>query len=350
MKITQAMFKIAVQSESGNFGENWKSCIISSGNECLVLDMRTEKGFTKALTCDGIMWHIDMWPSIQAAASSILPVLEFSAGKKVFPNYSTRWHFDNKVSQSYLLKEMGVNTPKTKVFWNEKEAIEWVHSNSSFPLIAKFKRGAASLCVFHLRNEHEAVKYIYGMFSANGLKNCTGAVRQSSYVKIRNIYHCIIRLLPRVLMQQFLTKRPRLLEQWHNERGYVYFQEYLPDNNGDTRITVIGDRAFAFHRVNRVNDFRASGSGSLEYDMSSIDMSMISAAHRISRICGFQSMAYDFLYDKNGQPSLIEISFGFQSAAVYNCPGYWDRNMKWHDGHILPEVAHVQDMLAEINR
>ncbi len=45
------------------------------------------------------------------------------------------------------------------------------------------------------------------------------------------------------------------------EKGYVYFQDFIPDNKFDIRIFVIGDKAYANLRKVRKNDFRASGSG-----------------------------------------------------------------------------------------
>lgn len=55
---------------------------------------------------------------------------------------------------------------------------------------------------------------------------------------------------------------------WIREKKYILFQEYLPDNEFDTRVTVIGNRAFAFRRFNRKKDFKASGSGEIDYDIS----------------------------------------------------------------------------------
>ena len=51
-----------------------------------------------------------------------------------------------------------------------------------------------------------------------------------------------------------------------NEKGYIYFQEFIPDNDFDIRVIVIGDKAFAIKRMVRENDFRASGSGSILYE------------------------------------------------------------------------------------
>lgn len=66
-------------------------------------------------------------------------------------------------------------------------------------------------------------------------------------------------------------KYPKL-PSWHYilQKDYVYFQKFLPNNTYDIRITVIGERCFGFIRYNRENDFRASGSGKIEYDTSKI--------------------------------------------------------------------------------
>ena len=86
------MFRIAVQEKSGEYVNNWCEGIKATGNSYICLDMRTEYGFNEARNSDGVMWHIGMRPSIQSAASSILPALENYTGKVVFPNYKTRWH------------------------------------------------------------------------------------------------------------------------------------------------------------------------------------------------------------------------------------------------------------------
>jgi len=39
------------------------------------------------------------------------------------------------------------------------------------------------------------------------------------------------------------------------EKGYVYFQEFIPNNHFDIRVIVIGDKAFAIKRMVRENDF-----------------------------------------------------------------------------------------------
>lgn len=342
--------KIAIQSKLNGFGRAWEEEIEKSGHEALPLDMRSMEGFEKALNCDGIMWHIDMKPSMQSVASSILSCLEVVARKPVFPNLKTRWHFDNKVSQAYLFKQIGVSTPETNVFWEENKAMQWLQNNCKFPIVAKLKRGASSSAVYIFKSKPEAIRYVKKMFSLKGISGESGGAARSPYRMWRDFARNRILHFPRPFIQYYLKQRPRLREVWPNERGYAYFQEFVPENEFDTRVTVIGNRAFAFRRYNRDGDFRASGSGKIDYSKNGIDLDMIRIAHEISNLHSFQSMAYDFLIDKKGKPTIVEISYAYKSKAVYNCSGHWDRDLNWIDGHVLPEAAHVEDFLEEMKR
>jgi ribosomal protein S6-L-glutamate ligase RimK-like protein len=121
------------------------------------------------------------------------------------------------------------------------------------------------------------------------------------------------------------------------EIGYVYFQDFVAGNNHDIRVTVIGDRAFAFRRAVRPGDFRASGSGILDYDISPISAEAIETAFRVARRLSAQSIAFDFLLDASSRPLICEISYCYVASAVYDCPGCWDEQLQWHEGHLWPQ-------------
>ena len=46
-----------------------------------------------------------------------------------------------------------------------------------------------------------------------------------------------------------------------------------------------------------------------------------------------QSIAFDFVFDKNNNPLIVEISYGYAVAAYDHCEGYWTNDMQWHDGN-----------------
>ena len=100
------------------------------------------------------------------------------------------------------------------------------------------------------------------------------------------------------------------------ERDYAYFQEFIADNHQDTRVIVVGNRAWASIRICRPGDFRASGSGKLvPIVRSEAGMAPIRIAFETSRRLGCQSMAYDFLTDgETGRCLISEISCFFQAS------------------------------------
>jgi hypothetical protein len=42
--------------------------------------------------------------------------------------------------------------------------------------------------------------------------------------------------------------------------------------------------------------------------------------------------AYDFVFDENNKPLVVEVSYGYDKEGYYGCPGYWDSDLVWHEG------------------
>ena len=134
------------------------------------------------------------------------------------------------------------------------------------------------------------------------------------------------------------------------ESRLVILQEYLPHNEHDYRRNVAEGRTFGFRRFNLDNDFRASGSGKWEFDRTKIDLKAVNIAHDISAKVGFQSMAYDFLRGTDGELRLLQISYTFVGWVVQKCPGYWDNELNWHEGHVWAQEAIAEDFLNEVQQ
>jgi hypothetical protein len=134
---------------------------------------------------------------------------------------------------------------------------------------------------------------------------------------------------------------------WELHKNYVLFQQFLPGNDFDTRITVIGNRAFGFRRFNRPDDFRASGSGAIDHDAAKIDMETVRLAFTVSEKLNTQSVAIDGLRD--GEKRVVgEVSYTYTSWAVHACPGHWDSELNWHEGKMWPEEAQVLDFMDRL--
>jgi glutathione synthase/RimK-type ligase-like ATP-grasp enzyme len=132
------------------------------------------------------------------------------------------------------------------------------------------------------------------------------------------------------------------------EKGYIYFQNFIPNNEYDTRITIIGNRAFGFRRMVRKNDFRASGSGNINYEVSKIDTKCVEIAFDVAGKLQSQSMAFDFIKDENSNILILEVSYCYLASAIYACSGHWDKQLNWHEGPMWPQDAILTDILEKI--
>lgn len=274
-------------------------------------------------------------------ALAILPVIEHELGIPVYPNFQTCWHYDDKIRQWYLLKSHGFPTIQSWVFWGRDQALAWAKS-ADLPVVFKLKRGAGSTNVLKLDNRSEVKKIINRMFGpgvpAEGLPKSLNKSKWKKFLRL-----CAVQKRRWKGEAVPYTMRG---SSWEVHRNYVFFQEFLPGNDCDTRITVIGKRAFGFRRMNRAGDFRASGSGVIDYNIKGIDPKCIEIAFDISGKMRFKSMAYDFLKTTSGNWQIAEISYLFLDTAIWRCPGYWDENLRWVEGHYWPQYCQLIDALG----
>ncbi|RJP57175.1 MAG: hypothetical protein C4541_10795 [Candidatus Auribacter fodinae] len=328
-----------------SWAPNWVKALEEKGITVIKTDLRTPDCIDKIRDCDGIMWHVFHSPDDKHAALRILPAIENVLGIPVYPNYASRWFFDEKTAQHYLFKAAGLPAIPSWVFWNFDQAHAFLKS-CNYPLVFKLSVGASSANVIKASNYKEAYELIISMF----FKGRFPQVRLNEPQKLmprrlkdiklflRRIYYAI----PYIVKKQYPPLPPL---QYQPEKNYVYFQEFMPDNTHDIRITVIGKRAFGFTRDNRTDDFRASGSGRICYDQSRIPLEAVKTAFEAARRCSFQTMAMDFLRGPSGTPLLNELSYGYLAEAVDNTPGYWDSNLNWHSARSRCEYLHVEDFI-----
>lgn len=335
---------VAIHRNDAGFADRWieyctKNKIIFESINCL-----DNNSIKKIREFDVLLWH---WshtnmPEI-IAARSIIKTAELM-GLKVYPNIETCWHFNDKIAQKYLLESVGAPFVPTYIFYQVEEALAWLNK-AQFPLVFKLSKGAGSANV-HLVHDFGEARALTKKAFSRGFKQQGGGYFDDPAKKIRSVeqrrdYWGVLKRFPKA----FVDSR-RQLAQWPPEKHYVYFQQFMPGNKFDTRITVIGDRAFGFTRDVRKNDFRASGSGMINYDRARIEPQCIDIAFETARRIGAQSLALDFVSDPSGAPRIVEVSYCFNSRAIWHCSGYWDVGHHWHQGQMWPEDAILEDLLA----
>jgi glutathione synthase/RimK-type ligase-like ATP-grasp enzyme len=331
-----------------SYSDKWRVFLEERGAETRILNLLASDALVQAQSCQGIMWRWGHNPQDKQSARRILYTIEHHLGIPVFPNSRTAWHYDEKVAQYYLLQTLQAPMPKTWLFWKREDAVAW-SKTASYPFVLKLSAGAGSANVLKVHSRQEANSLIERVFD-QGIFPYTLSHRENivTWPHFRMQINALLGRFRASWLYVWSNKYPPLPPVWWRpERNYGYFQEFLTGNAFDTRITVIGDRAFGFRRLNRPEDFRASGSGLIDYAPEKIDIRCVDTAFRLSRDGEFQSMAYDFLFDR-GEPVVVEISYTFADRAVYNCPGHWCADLSWVGTQMWPEEAQAEDFLNHI--
>ncbi len=311
-----------------------------NGIECLRLECSRPDFWERVRGLDLFILRWSQWDSDRQLALDLLPVVEQHLRIPCFPDLNTCWHYDDKVKQYLLLQSRGFPMVPSHVFWDLADALDWA-AGADYPTVFKLRGGAGSQNVILVEDRRQACRLIKRMFGRGIYPEKfihAGSIRFRHFSLRREMHHLAGNLYR-------LGKGIDVSPFWRVHKNYALFQDFIPENRFDTRVTVIGERAFIFRRAARPGDFRASGSGIIDYDLDQADLRCVEIAFRVSGEMKFQSMAYDFLITPDDRPVFCEISYTFQPRAIFDCPGYFDRSRNFHRGHFWPEYLHLVDAL-----
>lgn len=322
---------IAIQTAAGGFSDRWISyCqtkqipnkIVNCYSNDIIAQLQDSKAF---------MWQFYQGnPRDNLLAKSLIFALE-QAGIKVFPDFNTSWHFNDKLGQKYLLESIDAPLAATWIFFNKKQAVKWAHE-CKYPVVFKLRGGAGSQNVRLVRNKNEALRLVRKAFGRGfAIYDPVGGLKERwrLFLLKKTPFSDLLEGLARFIVP------PPYSRVKGRERGYIYFQQYIASIDHDIRVVVIGDKAFAIKRMVRKNDFRASGSGNILYDRHQFNEDLIRLSFDIAMKLKSQCVAMDFVYDGDN-PLLLEISYGFSPEGYDPCPGYWTKDIVWHEGKFNP--------------
>jgi glutathione synthase/RimK-type ligase-like ATP-grasp enzyme len=248
---------------------------------------------------DAFVWRPVMDdPSMMAEIRTKIPLIE-AMGIPCFPNSLMLWLYDDKIRETFFMRQHGYPAPKTFVTFDEHEARIYVNK-TQYPLVTKSHVGASSSGVMLLRSVHEAEHLIDRIFP-----------KQTIWERAVAKYY----YRPRVARGDFLlARRFRFLNYCPR---YAYFQEFIITEK-DWRITTLGaDLVSVFVRHNRPDDFRASGGGLWQkVTKDNLPKEACDIALSISNRHVFTSMTYDFMMSHNGWV-IGELSYAFLLNRVY---------------------------------
>lgn len=323
--------KIAIHNRPGSFSDGWIAYCEKNGISYKIVNAYDNDIISQVEDCDGFMWHHHHNDYRDCLfAKQLLYSLQIR-GLKVFPDFNTGWHFDDKVGEKYLLEAIGAPIVPSFVFYTKSEALDWI-DETEFPKVFKLRGGAGSHNVMLAHNKKEAIKLIDKAFGKGFSQTSLHQLLHEDFRKYRMGKVTFFYLIKDMLA--YFLKSDTFRKMHFREKGYAYFQEFIPDNLFDIRVCVIADKAFAIKRMVRKDDFRASGSGDIHYAKKEIDERCVEIAFKVSDRLKLQCVGIDFVFDKYDNPLIVEIGYGFTVAGYYGlCEGYWTDDMKWHEDH-----------------
>ena len=86
----------------------------------------------------------------------------------------------------------------------------------------------------------------------------------------------------------------------------------------------------------------------LDLDYKKIPEQMVRMAFEIAAKLKMQSVAFDFVLDKNQAPVIVEISYGF-GIDIGETNGYWDRNLQRHNIEFSAIDIIIESFIKELS-
>ena len=224
---------------------------------------------------------------------------------------------------------------------------------AAYPLVFKLRAGAGAYNV-HKVEDFEAARALCWVAFGKGFRSVpryfSDTARKVRAVSGWGTFWGRLKRLPRRM-----THLRHAAGQMPQEKGYALFQDFMSDNHYDTRVVVVGDRAWGYRRYTRPGDFRASGSKVRDCDPANVELECVRIAFDVALKLRLQSVAFDFVKGPDGRPLVVELSYGFGgfhrgAEVVQSVRGCWSRDLTWRETDMWPQDAMVMDLLCEIDR
>lgn len=319
--------KIAIHYRKKTYSERWIEYCKEHKIDYKVVNAYDSDIVAQLTDCDIFMWHFYQGDARDMNfAKQLLFSLE-QAGKTVFPDFKTGWHFDDKLGQKYLFEAHNIQAAPAYAFYDEKTALDWA-KKTTYPKVFKLRGGASSYNVELAHNYNEAKHFIVQAFRSY----------YPAYDKRRHFWRIVQEWIKGSLsfkhilgaFSLFFRSLPQDRLQEHKE--YVYFQEFIPNTGQDYRVEVCGDKCIALVRYCRKGDFRASGGHNDHFEHELIEPDVIRFAFDVADKLQLQAAAVDIVRDsRDNKLYLVENSYCYGVDADEFEHGYWDRNAVWHD-------------------
>lgn len=246
---------IALVDYKGNFGSKYDAVPYRSGfDKVLLSNLFREIGYqlrfvpiTYANNLESVKGRVFLYQSSEDTGyhyksyiEDIVFYLE-QRGAILLPEYKYLRANNNKVFMELIRKEVGNQWGDTLKSWvfGCLEEMEQVIQEFEFPVVFKTAEGAMSRGVLLAKDKDELRRIVKkrcrSVHINEDIKDFLRPYKHNNYIK-ESLY-----------------------------RNKFIVQQFIPNLYFDYKVLIFGDNYFVFRRNNRKNDFRASGSGNLNY-------------------------------------------------------------------------------------
>jgi len=320
--------KIAIHDRPGSYSDQWIIYCTKNKIPYKVVNAYDTDIIEQLSDCNAFVWHHSHADYRDKLFAKQLLYSVEAKGLKVFPDSNTTWHFDDKVGQKYLFESLGIATPQTYVFYDKEHALQWAEC-ADFPKVFKLRGGAGAANVRLVRTKKDAYHLIAKAFGTGFPQyNQIGGLRERIYQfkKGKDSLLGIAKGVGRLIIP---TKFSKIIG---NEKGYVYFQDFIQNDGFDYRLEVCGDRAIAMVRYVRSGDFRASGGHNDVFDKSLIEKDVLDLGFATVNKLKMQSAALDIVRDNITKKLYVEeVSYCYALDEDEFLHGFWTSDGNFHD-------------------
>jgi glutathione synthase/RimK-type ligase-like ATP-grasp enzyme len=192
--------------------------------------------------------------------------LERSLGKRCYPSAGQVRLYENKSLEAFIAAGCGLPFAKTFVSHAREDALAMIET-ARYPLVSK-------------------IDYSSGSMGVELVPDVRGARR--------------------IVRQAFSRAGRKVHVPWRRQKGYVYFQEFVPNDGFDIRVILVGDQAFGYYRRVPRGDFRASGMHTVE--RRGLPEEAIRVALEVQRHVRSPQLVVDMVHGLDGRYVIIEYS------------------------------------------
>lgn len=292
-----------------------------------------------------LLWHFSQYNLAEMLEARSILYSAKKMGLKTFPDFNEAWHFDDKIAEMYALQSVDAPIPNSFVFYDINSFTEWLDTYNQFPIVGKLRTGSGSHNIKLLHSKKELYNYGRRMLIKGYNPAPSLLYKTSSNIRSSHNWNTFIKKAKRI--PEFLRNLSNAKE-FPNEKGYIYLQEFIPNDNYDLKVVVVGDKLSGVARPVRSHDFRASGGGEIYFDKKLFTKEIIKTAFETSDKLAMQCIGYDYVVNKETDEGLIvEMSYGFSHAAILSAGGYFDRDCVWHDEPLNVPHEIIKNILSK---